>query len=354
MTTMRPREFSAALADPHSGERFSAVTGTPLVTVEVSDSAAAEHLSGIEVTSLPCVIVLLIRDPSVIRDPRALAVADIILTDDAGASRPFVAPAEGARRGLERLNAIVQAHPVAAAALALLLRSSSGLSVPAALVAESSTYSALQAGSEFIAWRATRAARPPDPQSQRVLLDRTDSRLRITLARPSRRNALDAQMRDALTEALALAVVDDGCSVQIDALGPDFCAGGDLDEFGSRPDPAIAHLTRLSRSPARLMHALAERTVVRVHGACLGAGIELPAFAGTVIATSDARFGLPEISLGLVPGAGGTVSLPRRIGRRRTAYLALAGHPINAPQALDWGLIDEIDQAEQPAFPARE
>jgi enoyl-CoA hydratase/carnithine racemase len=149
-------------------------------------------------------------------------------------------------------------------------------------------------------------------------------------------------MRDALTEALALAVLDEECTVRIDALGPDFCAGGDLDEFGSRPDPAIAHLTRLTRSPARLMHALSERTVVRVHGACLGAGIELPAFAGTVIASPDARFGLPEVGLGLIPGAGGTVSLPRRIGRRRTAQLALSGRPISAEQALAWELVDEI------------
>lgn len=340
--TMQPREFSDAMADPRFSERFSAVTGTPLVVIEVADAAAAAYLPRLDVTSLPCVVVLLVPDPSVIRDPRALTVADVVLTDKGDAPRPFAVSDEGSGRGLERLSSIVQTHPVAAAALALLLRSSSGLSVPAGLVAESSTYSALQAGSEFIAWRATRAARAPEPQSERVLLDRTGSLLRITLARPGRRNALDALMRDALAEALTLAILDDGCSVQIDALGPDFCAGGDLDEFGSRPDPAIAHLTRLSRSPARLMHALADRTVVRVHGACLGAGIELPAFARTVVATPDARFGLPEIALGLVPGAGGTVSLPRRIGRQRTAYLALTGHPINAPQALDWGLIDEI------------
>lgn len=342
---LKPQELRDALADPRAPERLSAAAGVPLIVVPVVDAAGAQHLTGLDVTSLPTVVVLQVPDPEVIGDPDLLAVADIVLTDDPTAARPFTGPEDGPEAELERLSAMVHAQPVAAAALVLLLRSSSTLSVAAALVAESSTYSALQAGAEFLRWRAGRPMRAADGVDQagdRIRLERTGPELRITLTRPGRRNALDAAMRDALTEALALAVLDDGCSVRIDALGPDFCAGGDLDEFGARPDPAIAHLTRLSRSPARLMHALADRTVARVHGACLGAGIELPAFAGTVIATADARFALPEIALGLIPGAGGTVSLPRRIGRQRTGYLALTGRPIPARQALAWGLVDEI------------
>jgi enoyl-CoA hydratase/carnithine racemase len=80
-----------------------------------------------------------------------------------------------------------------------------------------------------------------------------------------------------------------------------------------------------------------------VHGACVGAGVELPAFAARVVAREDARFWLPELSMGLVPGAGGTVSLPRRIGRQRTAWLALSGAQLDASTALRWGLVDEID-----------
>jgi enoyl-CoA hydratase/carnithine racemase len=79
-----------------------------------------------------------------------------------------------------------------------------------------------------------------------------------------------------------------------------------------------------------------------VHGACAGAGVELPAFAAKVSARADAWFMLPELSMGLVPGAGGTASLPRRIGRRRTAWLALSGERIDARTALEWGLVDEI------------
>jgi enoyl-CoA hydratase/carnithine racemase len=214
--------------------------------------------------------------------------------------------------------------------------------VPAGLVAESAAYSALQEGAEFRRWRGGRPARASEPGRARLVTERSGGELRITLSRPARRNAVDRHMRDELTRALAIAAADVSLRVVLAAAGPDFCAGGDLDEFGSRPDPALAHLVRLTRSPALLMHRLSARTTAYVHGACLGAGVELPAFAGRVVAAPDARLGLPEIGLGLVPGAGGTVSLPRRIGRWRTAYLALTGQPIPARTALRWGLVDEI------------
>ncbi len=74
----------------------------------------------------------------------------------------------------------------------------------------------------------------------------------------------------------------------------------------------------------------------------MGAGIELPAFTARVRARRDAWFRLPEVSMGLVPGAGGTVSLPRRIGRQRTNYMALGQERINAERGLAWGLVDEL------------
>jgi enoyl-CoA hydratase/carnithine racemase len=88
---------------------------------------------------------------------------------------------------------------------------------------------------------------------------------------------------------------------------------------------------------------LSRRIVVHLHGACFGSGIELPAFADRVVARPDTRIALPEVRLGLIPGAGGTVSLPRRIGRHRTAYLALSGSTIDAGTAMAWGLVDAID-----------
>src|SRR6185436_15255604 len=134
-----------------------------------------------------------------------------------------------------------------------------------------------------------------------VLVERVGDELHVTLNRPRRHNAVTAALRDGLSEALTLAAADDSITaVHLSGNGPSFCSGGDLGEFGLFPDPATAHVTRLTRSPARVVAA-----------------------PGTVIS-------LPELGLGLVPGAGGTASIPRRIGRQRTAALALSGMSIDA------------------------
>jgi enoyl-CoA hydratase/carnithine racemase len=171
--------------------------------------------------------------------------------------------------------------------------------------------------------------------------------LRVTLSRPVRLNALDARMRDELIEALVLAAADPGVqSVELRGEGRAFCAGGDLDEFGSRADPASAHLVRLERSVGRALAQVSadsgRRTTAFVHGACVGSGIELAAFTGRVVADPDTEIALPEISLGLIPGAGGTVSVRRRAGRLRTAWLAFSGCSIDAATAHEWGLVDEV------------
>jgi enoyl-CoA hydratase/carnithine racemase len=91
-----------------------------------------------------------------------------------------------------------------------------------------------------------------------------------------------------------------------------------------------------------LLADCADRLRFEVHGACVGAGAELPAFAARVEAAQDAYFQLPEVGMGLIPGAGGTVSLPRRIGRQRTARFALTGERIDAATAQRWGLVDAL------------
>ena len=345
-----PRTFRDLLADPALAETISAAIGCPLVTVEVRDARQGRWLDGLDITAVPAVVLVVAADPACL-PAGAENAADVILTEDAAASAPFVDPPAGLDAAMEQLDARLALNPVAGTALALQLRMSAGLSVPAGLIAESATYSALQEGAEFRRWRASRAAREPEPDTGRVIVEKSPGALRITLARPARRNAVDWRMRDALTEALAAAVGAPDIRVLLRGDGPDFCAGGDLDEFGSRPDPALAHLIRLTRSPAMLLHTLADRTTAFVHGACLGAGIELPAFARTICASPDTQVGLPEIGLGLIPGAGGTVSLPRRIGRWRTAFLALTGVTIGAEQALRWGLIDAVEDERTDAGP---
>jgi enoyl-CoA hydratase/carnithine racemase len=337
-----PAAFRELLAAPAPAELLSAVAGCPLVLIQVPDASAGQRLAGLDVGATPAVVVVVAPDSGCL-PANAVRCADVFLTADAAAPDWFTAPPAGLPTAVAQLEESVSRHPVAAASLALLLRSAEGRSVAAGLIAESATYSALQAGAEFLRWRAAHESRPAEASDSRVEVDQGPGELRLTLTRPDRRNAVDWRMRDALARALATAAADDGMRVTLRASGPDFCAGGDLDEFGSRPDPALAHLIRLTRSPALLMHRIASRTTVYLHGSCLGAGIELPAFAGTIRATPDTRIALPEIGLGLIPGAGGTASLPRRIGRWRTAYLALTGATISAEHALRWGLIDVVE-----------
>lgn len=245
---------------------------------------------------------------------------------------------------LDGIVAAVEARPRASRVLIDVLRATEGLEVPAALVVESLAYSALLAAPEAAAWLADRPApRTRSFTGPPVRVERDGSELRIRLARPENRNALSAAMRDALFEALLLAEVDPSVeAVVLAGDGPVFCSGGDLDEFGTATDVALAHEIRARRSVGAVLARLAPRVTVRVHGACVGAGTELPAFAGRVVAAPDATFRLPEVGMGLIPGAGGTVSLPRRIGRQATARLALTGATIDAEAALDLGLVDEV------------
>lgn len=253
--------------------------------------------------------------------------------------------------GLEHIENSVRRNPRASVALALLLRSAEKRSIPEGLVAESAVYSMLQGGPEFRSWLSSRpSSEPVTPHGPVVRVDRQRDVLRITLCRPQKHNALNTEMRDALYEALSIGAWDPTTRVVLEGEGPSFCAGGDLTEFGSFPDPAQAHAIRLRRSIGRMLSTMSDRVTSVLHGACLGAGIELPAFGDRVIAASDARLGLPEIGLGLVPGAGGTVSVTRRIGRHRTAFLALSGQTIHSQCALEWGLIDEIYDDEPPTI----
>ena len=244
---------------------------------------------------------------------------------------------------LERLCAQVRGFGLPAAVLAQVLRIGGSLAVAEALLLESFAYSALLGGEAFRDWLLKRAPRPMPSPGRRVRCTRESGILTIALAHPSRRNAIDAHLRDELVEHLASACDDPTLpAVHLRADGPDFSAGGDLAEFGSSTDLVLAHAIRTLRSPARLINSLAARTTAFLHGACVGAGIEIPAAAGRVIAAPDARFWLPELGMGLMPGAGGTVTIARRIGRRRTLLWALSGRQIDARTALEWGLVDEV------------
>lgn len=251
---------------------------------------------------------------------------------------------EEVEQQLQPILARISEQPDASRVLVDVLRAMPSLDVPTGLTVESLAYSALLAAPGFHRWLAdapSRSSRTFDGTPVRV--ERLDGELRVTLARPQNRNAFSAAMRDGLFEALTLAVVDETLErVVLAGEGPVFSSGGDLAEFGSTSDVVRAHEVRTQRSVGRLLDQLASRTTVRVQGACVGAGVELSAFAGRVVAAPDATFRLPEIAMGLIPGAGGTVSITRRIGRQATARLALSGENIDASEALRLGLVDEV------------
>jgi len=238
----------------------------------------------------------------------------------------------------------IDTHPYASLTLAMLLRAAPRASASDAVAMESAAYSMLLASSEFAAWRAQHPPRdrPADPDEP-VRLRRDGSTLHVILNRPQVRNALNRAMRDRLLEAFALAATaPDIEQVEVRGVGRSFCSGGDLDEFGTFDDPARAHVLRLATSIGQAIASMSDRVTFFVHGPCAGSGVELPAFGSRVVADPATTFLLPEVSLGLVPGAGGTVSLTRRIGRHRVALLALGGRAIDATVARRWGLVDEL------------
>jgi len=274
-----------------------------------------------------------------------LEAFDILLTERLDAPRPWVGVADLAAE-VARLRAAVEARPAAAAALAQVLRLSLKLGFDEALVVESLAFSTLLAGEAFAAWRAGRPVVPPaDLEAPRVAVTHEGGELSIRMTRPAARNAVDAAMRDALCEALGIALLDpDPPAVGLSGAGAACSVGGDLDEFGQASDVANAHLIRTLRSPTRLIHALGGRATAVVQGAAVGSGVEMAAAAGRVVARPRTFFSLPELELGLIPGAGGTVSIPRRIGRRRTCWWALSGRRLDTATALAWGLVDAVER----------
>ena len=270
-----------------------------------------------------------------------------------GAGNRALVPVADPWQSAVALAATVGEFPHAASLLAGLLRWSGNLGIREGLDAESLAYSTLLGGPEFRGWLDRRGPRPLPPPAvgDPVRLHRSGDDLHVMLNRPERRNAYGREVRDALVAALQVAELDSTVvRVVLDGAGPSFCSGGDLDEFGTTPDLTTAHLVRTRAGAALPLSRLADRVEARLHGACVGAGIELPAFAGRVVAAPDTGFRLPEVGMGLIPGAGGTVSIPRRIGRWRTLWLALTGDVLDAPTARDWGLIDSIEDSGQASF----
>ena len=328
-------EALVRLVSPSAQEELATLTGEGIFWVDLpaenadslSQSALAEMLSLLD--RLAC--------PTLARVPETASRS----IEDLAAG--FDLRIDAAEDPLPLLRAMDQS-PLASLALVQLLRHNAQCDQHQGLIAESLVYSTLQSGPEFQGWLARRPGRSSRPSKDSVLrVDRLGEELILTLDQPTRHNAFGVALRDALAEAFRLAAADDSIRrVLMRAEGPSFCSGGDLDEFGDFPDPATAHAVRSTRHPGRLLCGLRQESFAELHGACIGAGVELPAFMTKVAARRDSFFALPEVGMGLVPGAGGTVSLPRRIGRQRTARGAITGERIDAVTAYRWGLVDEL------------
>jgi enoyl-CoA hydratase len=167
----------------------------------------------------------------------------------------------------------------------------------------------------------------------------------ITLQRPEALNALNTQLLSELAEQLGIADADVATrAVVITGNRKAFAAGADINEMAERDlvgilnDPRLAAWQRIT--------AFSKPLIAAINGYALGGGCELAMHADILIAGSDARFGQPEINLGIMPGAGGTQRLLRAVGKSLAMQMVLTGEPIDARQAQQAGLVSEVTEPE--------
>lgn len=171
----------------------------------------------------------------------------------------------------------------------------------------------------------------------------------ITLNRPDVMNRYNMQMRDELYQVLT-AVRDDPdvLAVIINGAGKRaFCVGADLSEFGTAPSPVIARQVRWERDLWGMLSRLKQPVIAAVHGYVFGSGLELALLCDIRIASDDAVFGLPEATLGMIPAAGGTQTLPRIVGRGTALHMLITGERIDARDALRIGLVNKVVSREE-------
>lgn len=181
-------------------------------------------------------------------------------------------------------------------------------------------------------------AQMDDADHRQVRQEVRDAVLVLTLHNPPV-NALGAGVRTGIAAGLDLAERDAGiAAVVITSEGRGFSAGADIREFGQ---PALAPLLP---DVCRRIAGFAKPVVVALHGMALGGGLELALAAQGRVAMAGVRLGLPEVTLGILPGAGGTQRLPRLIGAEPALRMMLGGAPIAAEEALALGLVDAVVQ----------
>jgi enoyl-CoA hydratase len=177
-----------------------------------------------------------------------------------------------------------------------------------------------------------------------IIYEKRDGIGYITLNRPQVMNVYNLQMRDELYQVLEALRDDPEVEVAIlrGAGERAFCAGADLSEFLTAPTPIIARQARWERDVWGLFLSLPQPLIAALHGYVLGSGIEIALCCDLRIASEDARFGLPEVGLGIIPAAGGTQTLPRTVGRAKALEMLLTGDFIDAAEAHRTGLVNRV------------
>jgi enoyl-CoA hydratase len=172
-----------------------------------------------------------------------------------------------------------------------------------------------------------------------------DHVLTVTLNRPDAGNALNTQMLTEMVHLLEGLYVNPGgtrCVVLAGAGDRIFCAGGDLKERKGMTDEAWRRQHALSETMIRHMRDCPVPMIAAVNGAAYGGGCELVVGCDFAYGSDTSRFALTEVTLGIIPGTGGTQNLPRAVGVRRAKEIILTGLPFNAVQALEWGVLNKV------------
>ena len=179
--------------------------------------------------------------------------------------------------------------------------------------------------------------------TQSVDLDRRGRVAVLTVNNPPV-NALSQHVRQGLRDGLKQAAADGGvAAIVITCAGRTFIAGADITEFGKPPkEPSLHEVLDLIESSPKPV-------VAAIHGTALGGGLEVTLACHYRVGAKTARFGLPEVKLGILPGAGGTQRLPRVVGVPKALSMIVSGDPIGADEALKAGLIDEIVEGDLTA-----
>ena len=169
----------------------------------------------------------------------------------------------------------------------------------------------------------------------------------LVFNRPDVANALSSQMGREILEAWGqINAREDLRCVVLRGEGKHFQAGADLKERNGMSDEAWAEQHRLFEAMIRAQFACPVPVIGAVHGAAMGGGCEMTLACDFAYATDTARFGLPEVGLGIMPGLGGTQLLTRAVGPRRAIEILTSGRPFSAQEALDWGVVNGVTPVE--------